>query len=96
VRATSALFIAVYVLALVSAARILDGRVRAAAVVALGATLVLGVFSSWYLAVPVAAAVASLALRRLVRPAEPASARGLREHHRRENDGRAEQLHTAE
>ncbi len=96
VRATSALFIAVYVLALVSAVRILDGRVRAAAVVALGATLVLGVFSSWYLAVPVAAAVASLALRRLVRPAEPASARGLREHDRRENDGRAEQLHTAE
>ena len=96
IRATSALFIAVYVLALVSAVRILDGRVRAAAVVALAATLVLGVFSSWYLAVPVAAAVGSVALRRFVRPAAPASARSLSQPDRREHDGGAEQLHSVE
>jgi amino acid efflux transporter len=96
VRATSALFIAVYVLALVSAARILDGRVRAAAVVALAATLVLGVFSSWYLAVPLAAAAASLVLRRLVRAGGRASARSLRQRDRGEHDGGAEQLNPVE
>ncbi len=96
VRATSALFIAVYVLALVSAVRILEGRVRAAALIALGATLVLGIFSAWYLAVPVAAAVGSLLLRRLVRRAAPVSARGLGQRDRREHDDSAEQLYTAE
>ncbi len=67
VRATSALFIAVYVLALVSAVRILDGRVRAAAAVALAATLVLSVFSEGFLVVPLIAAVAALALSRSLR-----------------------------
>ncbi len=67
VRATSALFIAVYVLALLSAVRILDGRVRGAAVIALAATLVLSVFSEGFLVVPVVAAVAALALSRRLR-----------------------------
>jgi amino acid efflux transporter len=74
IRATSALFIAVYVLALVSAFRILEGRVRAAAVVALVASLVLAGFSEQFLAVPIIAAAASLALRRKLRPSPaPAS-----------------------
>jgi amino acid efflux transporter len=74
--ATSALFIAVYVLALLSAVRILDGRIRVAAVAALAATLVLFVFSEEFLLVPVVVAVAALALtrglgqRRAVQPAE--------------------------
>lgn len=67
VRATSALFIAVYVLALLSAVRILDGRVRGAAVIALAATLVLSVFSEGFLVVPVVAAAAALALSRRLR-----------------------------
>jgi amino acid efflux transporter len=62
VRATSACFIAVYVLAALSAVRILDGRVRAAALVSLVLVAVLGVFSAAYLAVPLVAAVLSLAL----------------------------------
>jgi amino acid efflux transporter len=89
VRATSALFIAVYVLALAAAVRILDGRVRTAAIVSLVATCVLGVFSTWFLVVPVVVAVLSLTLRRqlLLR-----SARGLREPDRDQDDRRAEQL----
>jgi amino acid efflux transporter len=66
VRATSALFIAVYVLALLSAIRILDGRVRAAAAFAFAASLVLAAFSGWYLAVPLAAAVAWVGSRRVL------------------------------
>ena len=65
VRATSALFIAVYVLALLSAIRILSGKIRAAAGFALAATLVLAVFSAGFLIVPVVAAAVSLALWRL-------------------------------
>jgi amino acid efflux transporter len=68
IRATSALFIAVYVLALLSALRILDGRIRIAAGIALLASLVLAGFSAQFLAVPVFAAAASLALRRKLRP----------------------------
>jgi amino acid efflux transporter len=64
VRATSALFIAVYVLAIVSAVRILEGRVRVAAVSALALVVVLAVFSAAYLVVPAVAAAASLVLRR--------------------------------
>jgi amino acid efflux transporter len=63
VRATSACFIAVYALALLSAVRILDGRARAAAGATLVLVLVVAVFSSWFLAVPVVAGVAALALR---------------------------------
>ena len=64
VRATSACFIAVYAAALLSAARILTGAVRAAAALTLVLVLVLAAFSSWFLAVPAVAAVVALALRR--------------------------------
>jgi len=65
VRATSALFIAVYVLAIVSAIRILHGRVRLAAISALAAVLALAVFSAGFLVVPAAAALASITVRRI-------------------------------
>ena len=69
VRATSACFIAVYVLAILSAIRILDGGARLAAMVAFALVLVLAVFSSWFLAVPAISAAAALGLRRsLLRP----------------------------
>ena len=64
VRATSACFIAVYLLAILSAVRILDGRARVAALVALALTLVLAVFSARYLAVPLVAGAAAYALQR--------------------------------
>jgi amino acid efflux transporter len=63
VRATSALFIAVYVLAISSAIKILAGAVRVAAFAALVLTLTLAVFSAQFLLVPVAVAAASLLLR---------------------------------
>jgi amino acid efflux transporter len=66
IRATSACFIAVYAFALASAARILAGRMRVAAVFSLALVCVLVVFSSWYLLVPVAAALAALALHRVL------------------------------
>src|SRR5437764_995377 len=64
VRATSACFIAVYVLAILSATRFLAGRVRGAAVAALELTLALAVFSGRFLAVPAVAGVAAFALHR--------------------------------
>ncbi|HEY6960311.1 MAG TPA: amino acid permease [Gaiellaceae bacterium] len=67
VRATSACFIGVYALALLSAARILEGIARGAAAVTFALVLALAAFSSWYLAVPVAAAAAALALRAALR-----------------------------
>ena len=63
IRATSACFVAVYVLALAAAARILAGRLRVAAVAALALICVVAVFSSAYLLVPAVAALASIALR---------------------------------
>src|SRR5439155_6588856 len=56
VRATSACFIAVYVLAIFSALRILTGRIRSVAGLALATVLVLAVFSTWFLVIPVVAA----------------------------------------
>lgn len=67
VRAISALFIAVYVLAVLSATRILAGRARAAAICSLALVLALAVFSAGYLAVPMVAATASVAVSRRVR-----------------------------
>ena len=67
IRATSACFIAVYVLSLASAVRILRGRLRVAAAFALVLVTVVAVFSAKFLVVPAAAAVASIALRRLTR-----------------------------
>ena len=64
IRATSACFIAVYVLALASAVRILHGRLRVAAAIAFALVVVVAVFSSAFLLVPAAAAVACLILRR--------------------------------
>jgi amino acid efflux transporter len=64
VRATSALFIAVYVLAMSSAVKILDGGVRLAAMAALALTVALAIFSAQFLVVPVVAAAGSLLLRR--------------------------------
>jgi amino acid efflux transporter len=67
VRSTSALFIAVYVLAISSAIKILAGGVRVAAMVGLTLTLVLAVFSAQFLVVPLAVAGGSLLLRRRLR-----------------------------
>jgi amino acid efflux transporter len=63
VRATSACFIAVYVVALSAAARLLDGGLHVAAVIASVLAAVLAVFSAGYLAVPLVAAAACLVLR---------------------------------
>jgi amino acid efflux transporter len=63
VRATSACFILVYLMALASAVRISAGAARLAAVVALALVCAVGVFSSWYLLVPAVAALVSVALR---------------------------------
>jgi amino acid efflux transporter len=64
VRATSACFIAVYLLALGSAFRILTGRIRVVAAIAVATIALLGVFSSWFLLVPAVAAAVSLVLQR--------------------------------
>ena len=96
VRATPALFIAVYVLALASATRILEGRVRAAAVVSLAGTCVLAVFSAWFLIVPIVAALASVLLRRRLRSPTAPSARGLRQPDRDQDDRCAQQLDAVE
>jgi amino acid efflux transporter len=63
VRATSACFILVYVLALGSATRITSGAVRACAAGAFVLICVVAVFSSWYLLVPAAVTLVTLGLR---------------------------------
>jgi len=67
VRATSACFIAVYVLVFLSAVSILDGRLRLLALVTLALIVVLAAFSSWYLLVPVVAGAVAFAMRRSLR-----------------------------
>ncbi|HEU5361879.1 MAG TPA: amino acid permease [Gaiellaceae bacterium] len=67
VRATSACFIGVYVLALLAAVRILNGRLRVLAAFTLASVVVLALFSGWFVAVPAGVAVAALALRRVLR-----------------------------
>jgi amino acid efflux transporter len=64
VRATSACFVVVYVLALASAVRILDGGARTAAFAAFALVLVVAAFSSFFLLVPALAALVALAVRR--------------------------------
>ena len=64
VRATSACFIAVYLLTLLSAVRILAGTGRRFAGVALALTCVLAVFSGPFLLVPAAAAAVATGVRR--------------------------------
>jgi amino acid efflux transporter len=63
IRATSACFIVVYVFALASAVRMLTGRLRVAAIVALAPICVVAVFSEWFLVVPGVAAALVLAIR---------------------------------
>ncbi|HEY2327364.1 MAG TPA: amino acid permease [Gaiellaceae bacterium] len=63
VRATSACFVLVYVLSLASAVRFTDGIVQACAAVATVSMCVVGGFSTWYLFVPAAATLVTLALR---------------------------------
>ncbi len=70
VRATSACFVAVYLLALASAVRFLDGAVRAAAAFACACTVAIAVFSSVYLLVPLGGALLTLGVRLLSRRRE--------------------------
>jgi len=56
VRATSACFVAVYVVSLAAATRILTGRDRALAGLATAMVTAVAAFSAWYLLVPLAAA----------------------------------------
>jgi amino acid efflux transporter len=65
VRGTSACFVAVYVLALGSGVRILTGATRVAAALALALVCAVAVFSGTYLALPAAAAIASVGLGRI-------------------------------
>src|SRR4051794_32649758 len=60
VRATSACFIAVYLLSLTSAVRILTGRIRLAATVSLALVAAVAIFSQAFLLVPLAAALVAL------------------------------------
>src|SRR3954468_2139886 len=60
VRATSACFVAVYLLSLASAVRILAGRIRVAAMVSLALVAVVAIFSQAFLLVPLAAALVAL------------------------------------
>lgn len=64
VRSTSACFVAVYLLALGSAVRILEGGGRVAAAIALALMLVVAGFSSFFLLVPACAAALALAVDR--------------------------------
>jgi amino acid efflux transporter len=64
VRATSACFLAVYLLSLGAATRILSGKLRAAAFAALALVCVVVVFSSTFLVAPGVAALVALGFRR--------------------------------
>jgi amino acid efflux transporter len=64
VRACSASFVAVYVLATAAGVRLLTGAARAAAAVAFAAVVVVLAFSGPYLLVPATVAGAALALTR--------------------------------
>jgi amino acid efflux transporter len=70
VRATSSCFIAVYLLAILAALRILEGPVRMAAIASLVLTLALAIFSARFLAVPAVAGVAALAIHRALTRSE--------------------------
>ena len=63
-RACSAAFVAVYVVATAAGVRLLEGRARAAAAVGCGAVIVVFAFSGPYVLVPVAVAVPALRARR--------------------------------
>ncbi len=81
IRATSACFVAVYVAATASAVRILRGKERAAASVALALVILVAAFSGWYLLLPAASAVCFAVIRRhstsrLSREVQPCEALG--------------------
>jgi amino acid efflux transporter len=63
VRATSSLFVAVYVVTIASAVRILRGRARAFALTAVVMVAIIAVFSGGYVLVPLAVAATSLLYR---------------------------------
>ncbi len=73
VRATSASFIAVYLLALSAAVRILDGGVRVLAGIALAMSVALAVFSGPFLLYPAAAILLILGVRARKAPQELAA-----------------------
>ena len=79
VRATAACFIAVYVLAILSALRILGGRIRLAAATALVLTLGLAVFSAGFLLVPAVSGVLAYLLRRSLARRDLSLAAGARD-----------------
>jgi amino acid efflux transporter len=79
VRATAACFIAVYVPAILSALRILAGRIRLAAAAALVLTLALAVFSAGFLLVPALSAVLAYLLRRSLARRDLSLAAGARD-----------------
>jgi amino acid efflux transporter len=60
VRATSSLFVCVYVLSIASAVKILRGRDRVMAIAAVVMVALIAAFSSWYILVPAVVAVLSL------------------------------------
>ena len=64
VRASSACFVAVYLLALTAAVKILAGRLRFAAIAALALVVVVAAFSSFFIVVPAVIAVASVWFQR--------------------------------
>jgi len=64
IRATSACFVSVYLLATLSAARILEQRARLCAAISFALVLVLACLSTWFLVVPVTAAALCLAVGR--------------------------------
>jgi amino acid efflux transporter len=76
VRATSACFVAVYLLALGSAIRILEGKIRAAAAAAFLLIAVVAIFSSGFMLVPLAVALLALGARRAVRASGSGTAAG--------------------
>jgi amino acid efflux transporter len=74
VRATSASFVAVYVLATAAGIRLLTGRARTAAAVAFAAVLVVFAFSGAYLVVPAVVAIGVSVRRRRSATNEPRTA----------------------
>src|SRR5580765_3557567 len=67
VRATSACFVAVYLVSLASAVRILSGPIRVAAIASLALVAIVALFSELFLLVPLGAALVALGARRVSR-----------------------------
>ncbi|MFL5927168.1 MAG: APC family permease [Gaiellaceae bacterium] len=79
IRATAACFIAVYVLAILSALRILRGRIQLAAAAALFLTLAVAAFSGRFLLVPALSGVLAYLLRRRLARRDLSLAAGARD-----------------